>query len=101
MALADDALERLYAAPLEEFMRVRKELVAELKAAGEAAAARRVAEAKKPPRTTWALNQAVRREPDRARAFVEARARAAEAQRGAGDADELRAALDAYRKSVA
>jgi hypothetical protein len=97
-ALAE-ALDRLYAVPLADFMRTRKELAAELKARGEKVAARRVTEAQKPTRPTWALNQVARVAPELLSAFVEARATAQAAQAGS-DPSALRAALDAHKQSL-
>lgn len=96
----EEALERLYAASLDEFMALRRELVAQLKGAGDAAAARRVAETSKPTRTAWALNQVARRRPAVVRAVFEAWATASAAQKE-GDAAALRETSRAYRDAVA
>ena len=99
-SVLDEALDRLYAVPPDDFVRVRKELAAELKERGEKIAAKRVLEAKKPTRATWALNQVARRAPELLSEYVEARAAAQEAQSGS-DSDGLRASLERYRKSAA
>jgi hypothetical protein len=96
----DDALDRLYAAPLEGFVALRKELAATVRAAGDVAGAAEVAAAKKPSRTAWALNQVARRHPDALRAVFEAHAAAARTQ-GDGDAEALRDGVRAYREALA
>jgi hypothetical protein len=96
----EGALDRLYAATLDEFMSLRGQLVAELRAAGEAATARQVAGVAKPARTAWALNQVARREPELLQAVMKAWATANEAQKR-GDAAALRETARAYREWVA
>jgi hypothetical protein len=98
-----DALERLYAAPLDAFMALRRELVASLRAAGgrdAAQAAREVAAAPKPTRTAWALNDVARRQPELVRGMLEARDAAAAAQKG-GEGEAIRAAVREYRSRLA
>ena len=90
------AMDTLYSAPLADFVRRRRALVAELRAAGDAAAARRVAALVKPTRASWAINQVARAEPPKVEAMLEAR-RAAEVAQRAGGADVIREALKAYR----
>jgi len=94
-----DALDRLYAAPLDAFMALRRELVATLRVKGDpeaARAAREVAAAAKPTRTAWGLNQVAHRQGELVRAMLEARdAAAATQKRGEGDA--IRAAVRDYR----
>ena len=92
------ALDRLYGAPLEDFVAVRTKLAAELKAAGEAAASKAIAAAPKPTRTAWALNQVSRRQPELPRALL--RARDAAFTPTPGDADGLRQAMRAYRDKI-
>jgi hypothetical protein len=94
-----DALDRLYGEPLEGFLAKRKELAAELRAAGHKEAARALSAAPKPTRTAWALDQVARRAPEAVRAMLQARDAAAEVP-GRGDADALRAALRDYRARV-
>ncbi|HZU84327.1 MAG TPA: hypothetical protein VE987_15465, partial [Polyangiaceae bacterium] len=91
-----DALDRLYAAPLERFVPLRRELAAALRAQGEAPASRLVASAGKPTRAAWALNQVVRDDPRRVVALFEAWDAAADAQ-ARGDAAAMRATARAYR----
>jgi hypothetical protein len=93
------ALDRLYAAPLDDFVALRKRLTAELRAAGEVAAAREIAGAPKPSRTAWALNQTARRHPALLRALFEARDAAAGAA-AAGDAAAVRQTSRGFRERV-
>ncbi|HEY8038524.1 MAG TPA: hypothetical protein VIF15_01970 [Polyangiaceae bacterium] len=95
-----DALDRLYAAPLERFVALRKELAGELRASGDVAAATEMAAAPKPTRTAWALGQVARQHPERLRAMLEARDAGAALQKH-GDAEQLRASHRAYRARVA
>lgn len=90
------ALDRLYAAPLAEFVALRRELAAELRALGDATGARELSAAKKPSRIAWALNQVARRHPERLKAAFDAHAAAAKTQSG-GDAEAMRDAARAFR----
>jgi len=98
-ALAE-ALDRLYTAPLDRFVAVRRELVASLRAAGEAAAVQVVASATRPTRTAWALNQVAHRRPELLRALFDARDRATKAQKQ-GDAEKIRGSVQEYRDRLA
>jgi hypothetical protein len=62
MTGADDAIDELYAAPLDEFVARRDQLARELRA-GDKDAAAAVKQLRKPSRVAWAVNQAARREP--------------------------------------
>ena len=95
-----DALDRLYAAPLEQFVSTRRELVAALRASGELAASKVIASAEKPTRTAWALNQVARRRPELFRALFDARDRANQAQKH-GDAEQVRATVREFRDRLA
>lgn len=53
----DTAIAELYRAPLGDFVALRKRLSAELKAAGDARAAGRLAKLARPPVSVWAVNQ--------------------------------------------
>jgi hypothetical protein len=57
VAQYDDAVARLYRAPFENFVVVRKELAAELKASGDKAGALRLAKLARPTIAAWAVNQ--------------------------------------------
>jgi hypothetical protein len=96
----DDALDRLYAATPAEFVKLRKELVAELKAAGETTASFRLSDRQKPSKAEWAINQVARAEPKLLQDFVRERERAAAAQQKARDPEKLRDALETYRSRL-
>jgi hypothetical protein len=53
----DAALAELYQAPLDQFIAERKRLAGELKAAGDAAAAKELGTRAKPPVSAWVTNQ--------------------------------------------
>jgi hypothetical protein len=93
-----DAIDRLYAAPLEGFVPLRTALANELRAS-DPAAARLVAGAPKPTRTAWALNQVARREPSLLSALFESRDEAAKAQKR-GDAARMLEASRLYRDAL-
>ncbi len=95
-----DACDLLYAAPLDDFVDLRRELAAGLRKAGNAPAARFVATASKPSRTAWALNQIARRHPELLVAILDARTTAVASQKR-GEADVIRASARAYRERVA
>jgi hypothetical protein len=96
MTPAADALARLYGAPLEDFVTLRGTLAAALRASGDAAGAREVLAAKKPSRTSWALNQVARRHPDALRAALGAHAAATQAQ-SAATGEAMRDTSRAFR----
>lgn len=53
----EDALQELYQLPLGQFVAERKRLAAELKADGDAAAAKRLLARRRPPISAWVVNQ--------------------------------------------
>lgn len=53
----EDALQELYQSPLAQFVAERKRLAGELKAAGDAAAAKQLLERKRPTMSAWVVNQ--------------------------------------------
>lgn len=53
-------IDRVYASPFDEFVAVRKEMVAGLVGAGKADAADQIAKLKKPTVSAWVVNQLVR-----------------------------------------
>ena len=93
------ALDRLYAAPLDGFVAVRRELAGQLKAGGDVAASRLVGALAKPSRTAWALNQVARKRPALVQAALDAHVTAQAVQKG-GDAEAMRASARAYRDRV-
>ncbi|MGH8927690.1 MAG: hypothetical protein ACRDWH_05030 [Acidimicrobiia bacterium] len=56
----ESELDRLYAAPLEEFVNIRNDLAGRLRKEGDEAAASRIAALKKPTVSAWAVNQLAR-----------------------------------------
>ena len=60
MADEESELDNLYAAPLDQFVKVRNEIAARLKKDGDEAAAARVAALKKPSVSAWTVNQLAR-----------------------------------------
>ncbi len=94
------ALDELYAANLDRFVALRKELVAKLRAGGDVPSARLLAAAEKPTRTAWALNQIARRHPELMTAVFEARDHAAAILAGASP-DRARDRAQRFREAVA
>ena len=94
------AIDRLYAAPLEGFVELRKEVASGLRAAGDAAAAKAVLAIAKPSRTAWALNQVARQKPALVQAALDALAEAQAAQ-ASPDGGAMRATARAYRERIA
>jgi hypothetical protein len=70
-----DALERLFAAPLDGFVETRARLAAALGAAGRKDDAQTLKKARKPSPSAWATNQIVRRARAEVDAFLDASAR--------------------------
>lgn len=68
----DDELEKLYRAPLSEFVFLRNGLAAALKKAGDADGAKRVKALVKPNASAWAVNQLYWKEPLSFAALIEA-----------------------------
>jgi hypothetical protein len=93
------ALDELYAAPFDSFVSVRRELSMRLRGSGNASAARLVAQAAKPTRTAWALNQVARAHPDIIAAIVRLREAASDEQK-TGDAQTIRDGVRRYRDAV-
>ena len=98
-AALNEALDELFAAPLESFVPLRGELVARLRSAGHLAAARQLAAAAKPTRTAWALNQVALRQPRLVEAVVRAREAAAAAPRSGGS-DAIGESARRYRNAI-
>ncbi len=82
-----DPLDRLYAAALEDFVAVRRDVAKELKDAGDGESAAEVAKLRKPSVAVWALNQAGRRDPKAARSLAATAEKVADVQarRSSGD----------------
>ena len=99
-----DALDELYAAPPEEFTATRDRLAKELKAAGDAEAAAEVRARRRPTVVAWAINQAVRAQPQSLQDLLAAGAalRRAHGRLVAGtiDREALRTAAEDERAAV-
>jgi hypothetical protein len=94
----DEAFDRLYAAPLEEFTATRNALAKELGAEGA-----RIKALKKPNLAAWALNQLARRYPDELEELFSVTERVRHAQRrvlSGGKATPLREATDERARLV-
>jgi hypothetical protein len=93
-------LDDLYAMPPGSFTDSRNDLAQRLKQAGQADAAARVKQLRKPTVTLWAVNQLARRHPDEVRALLDAGDRLRVAQEAAlrGDSQQLRTATAEERK---
>jgi len=93
-----DELDRLYAAPLDQFTDERNALVRKLRDEGRRDDAEAVRALRKPSVPVWVLNQLARERPDDVRALVAAAERLS---KGAMDADaDLRESLDALVDAV-
>jgi hypothetical protein len=99
----DAAVDALYALDLDEFTAARDRLVRELRGAGDRDAAATVKALRKPSRVAWAVNQAVRREPDALDAVLEAGQHLRDVQQEAlasARADGLHDAVRARQQAV-
>lgn len=93
----------LYGLPLDEFTPARDALAKELRMAGDREAADAVKALRKPTVSAWAVNQAVRRRPQDAKALVKAGDELRKTQRGAvggRDPAALREATRNHRRLV-
>jgi hypothetical protein len=90
--------DRLYAAPLEDFVAERTRLAKELRAAGDRDAAAEVARLPKPTAPAWALNRFAREQPGVVGKWLDV----AEALRAASadPGPELREAMAAHREAT-
>jgi hypothetical protein len=93
-AVPEDALDRLFHGPLEEFTSARNELAKSLRSEGEAEAADWVKSLRKPSRGAWLVNQLATRKADQVRGLLEVgeelRAAQEEMLAGATDREKLR-----------
>jgi hypothetical protein len=99
----EEALDRLYAAPIDEFTATRNAVAADLKKAGEEDAATTVKALKKPNLAAWAVNQVVRRHGDEIDALFTVTDKLRHAQRrvlSGGKASDLRTATDERNRIV-
>jgi hypothetical protein len=96
-------IERLYGLPLEQFTPARDELARALRRDGQREASAAIKALRKPNLPAWALNQAQRRDPERAAELLRAGAELRAAQQrvvAGGDRGELREAAAAERRLV-
>src|SRR5918999_1573786 len=98
----EEAVDKLHAAPLEEFVAERKRLAKELRGAGEREAAAELAKFPKPTPPAWALNHLAREEPETVAEWLDAAAglRAATENAGRSSGDAVRAAIGAHREAT-
>jgi hypothetical protein len=92
-----DAIARLYASSLSDFIRVRDALARELRSAGDRDAASAVRELRKPSRAAWSLNRVAHERPSALLALGDAVAAIVNAHSGRGD---VRAAMTTLRVAV-
>ena len=93
--MSDAARAELIRTPPAEFVAVRNRIVADLKAAGDADAAKRIAKLRRPALVDWALNATAGEQPELAAEWAAAAATARDAG-GAG----LKAAITALRDAT-
>jgi len=100
-SLLDEKLDQLYAADPADFVALRKQLQAELRAAANKPEAALLGRARRPSTSMWAVNQMVRRRPELVNALLERsdELRIAQTQTH-GDRDSLRAAIRAHRTAL-
>jgi hypothetical protein len=98
---ADAHLERVYAAPLRDFVRARDALAAELRERGQVAASRAVKALRRPSAPLWAVNQLARRDRVGLERLLRAVDRVRDAQLGRGDGSDLPRLTTEYRESLA
>jgi hypothetical protein len=93
-------VDRLFAAPLEDFVAERKRVAKELRDAGDRDAAAQVAKLPKPTPPAWALNRLAREEPETVAEWLDAaeELRDASASPGAGLRDAMAEHRDATRR---
>jgi hypothetical protein len=100
----DDAVDRLYGLPRDEFIGARDALARELRVANRRDEAAAVKALPKPTVAAWAVNQAVRSQPPAARELWEAGDALAAAQEailaGKGSGSDMRAATERERAAV-
>lgn len=99
----DRDLDRLYAAPLQEFTATRDEIADRLRESGDDERADEVKHLRKPTVPAWAINQASRRDAKAAKALTTAGAELRTAQeglRGTGGRDRFRSAQRRVREAV-
>jgi hypothetical protein len=100
----EEAADRLYSLPLDEFTAARDEIARELQREGDGDEAAAVKKLRKPSVAAWALNQVRRADTRRSDALIEAGGRLRQAHEGllgGGGRDELQKAVADERRLVA
>lgn len=103
MPVTDERIDALYGLPLDRFVPERDALAKELRGQGDREAAEQVRRLPKPTRAAWAVNRAVRENPDAAQALAGSARLLSEAQQeslAGGDASSLREAGERARQAV-
>ncbi|MGV0853778.1 hypothetical protein [Mycolicibacterium phlei] len=104
--MAEDPLDVLYAARLEDFTALRTELAREAKKHGDAETAKRIAAARKPTTAAWVVNQLAHADDDAARRLRELGERLRDAHAAMDGArireltGEQRRLVEAFTKAV-
>jgi hypothetical protein len=98
----ESELDSLYAAQLEDFVRLRNERAAALRKEGERAMSAALKEQAKPNFAAWVVNQLVRRHPEKIGELIETSDSLRRAQERAlrGDTDEFDQSLREQRKLI-
>lgn len=96
----DEAADRLYGLPLDEFTAARNAAVKELRDRGLRAEADEVKALPKPSVAAWAVNQLTRRRHADLDDFLDAAAAARDAQLGGAPAEEAREAIKEMRDAL-
>lgn len=103
-AVPEEALDRLYHGPLEEFTGARNELSKSLRSDGQGEAADWVKALAKPSRAAWLVNQLAVRKPDEIAELLETgrelRGAQEEMLAGATDREQLRAVAHRERQKI-
>ena len=97
------ALDDLYAADPDTFVALRKQLVTDLRAAGDRAGANELKAARRPSTSAWALNQLARRHPQIVETLL-ARSnelRVVQSRPGAAPIDAMQETIRAHRRALA
>jgi hypothetical protein len=102
MGALENTEERLYGLPLDAFIAERNEAAKALRAEGDREAAAAIRKLRKPSAAAWAVNAAVRADPEAAKRVVRTgrRLEAAQAKAVAGGGGSLREAAAAHGEAI-
>jgi hypothetical protein len=97
-----EAIDRLYGVPLEDFVPERTRAARGLRAGGEKDAAKQLAKLPKPSAASWALNHVAREDPAAVQAWLAAAEELREASLHAAEVggDRVRAAMAGHREAT-